>query len=651
MNEIYIGQPYVEESADGLYRLCSNITCEGIEEKLFVEVEPQYKDYLTWERSDAFLFLCIPIAVREGYNIRCEAPVSEMFLHNLNTILIPAITQGDARAKKIDIIADSAPELDSAGAVGTGVSAGVDSTYTIMQYTDEKYSAMKLTHLLVGSVSSDLWGVYEDDNLNTWQKKYASTFKRYEEVSEYTGLPIVKVFTNFVPFLIRRREQNVWYKHVNVHIYITMGMILTLKKLFSVYYFASAYDYAHFNLKDNLSNSSADYELLLMYTVSSHKFMSYAAGGSVDRIEKTVALTDYPLAQQMLHPCFNEGKKNCSSPVCNKCLRALLTFDYFGKLDKMSKVWDVERYRKNKQEYLVTLIRDKENVNFTQLYDWFIEKYPEEMKAAQLVYDDNTAPVTKEEYNSLELAYDKVMQLVLKDEPRKYVVDYFKGKGVQKLYFEGDIEYYKLMSGILKNDVELLTSKNANPNDCDAIFVGGLRDKDIESEKASVSALLNGSKDIYTFRTLFAKETILSTSRRIRNILFTKKEEETKDTELDKSMVDRKKFLSLARGYEAGLQLISQDSPRQTVVEFFKSKGVKKLFYANPSKFGKYITKLIADDIEVVTEKTGDINDCDAAFVGVTLNHSIKKAKIYIACKKNKAMETYTFKEIKRACK
>ena len=145
--------------------------------------------------------------MREGYDIRCEAPVTEMILHNISEILLPTYFKNDERVQHFEIIAT--PDntmLENMGGVGTSVTCGVDSTYSIMKYTRDNYTGMKLSHLLVGSISLDLWNVTEDDDLYSWEAKYPFAFERYNMVSEYTNLPIVKVFTNFIPFIIIKKE-------------------------------------------------------------------------------------------------------------------------------------------------------------------------------------------------------------------------------------------------------------------------------------------------------------------------------------------------------------------------------------------------------------------------------------------------------------
>lgn len=282
MDDIYIFNPYVKESGEGLCRLCADIRVGKVMETVFIEVEEAYKDYLVYERADAFVFLTLPIAIREGYNIVCATPVTEMFLHNLNHILIPALAKGDNRVKAVQVIAPGASEnIALSNGVCTAATCGVDSTYTIMKYTnrDTEYKNMQLTHLLIASVSSDLWDFCETDDLHSWEEKHKERFDRYHTISQYTGLPLVKIFTNFATYIIKRREQDESYRHVHVHTFITMSVILALKKLFSVYLFSSAYDLNEFSLENNLTGDTAHYELLLMHILSTPEFMCFSAGG------------------------------------------------------------------------------------------------------------------------------------------------------------------------------------------------------------------------------------------------------------------------------------------------------------------------------------------------------------------------------------
>lgn len=220
---------------------------------------------------------------------------------------------------------------------------------------------MELTHLFIGTLSCDLcsmhWNPKEYDNLYSWQNKFKNPFKRYEKISQMTGLPLVKCFTNFYHYYISK-ERRILKSHTYAHTYITMSAIIALKKLFRIYYFPSSYPYTQFSLENNLSRDSGHYELLLMHVLGSEFFTCFSSGAEVNRIQKTVELLDYHVAHKTLHPCFAQTH-NCCNPACGKCLRALLTFDYYNKLDAMKEVFDVERFKKNRDQYLMSLVEHR----------------------------------------------------------------------------------------------------------------------------------------------------------------------------------------------------------------------------------------------------------------------------------------------------
>src|SRR5690606_25109862 len=82
----------------------------------------------------------------------CEAPVTEMFLHNLQEILVPHLCKYDRRLHQTSILASADGSiLHSGQAVGTGMSCGVDSFYTASLYYKHKLERMRLTHLYCGN--------------------------------------------------------------------------------------------------------------------------------------------------------------------------------------------------------------------------------------------------------------------------------------------------------------------------------------------------------------------------------------------------------------------------------------------------------------------------------------------------------------------
>jgi hypothetical protein len=69
----------------------------------------------------------------------------------------------------------------------------------------------------------------------------------------------------------------------------------------------------------------------------------------MSRFDKTKFLSNSPEAKKYLNVC-NASWANCGK--CNKCVRTLLTLDALGCLDDFQVVFDLDEYRKNKENFL-----------------------------------------------------------------------------------------------------------------------------------------------------------------------------------------------------------------------------------------------------------------------------------------------------------
>lgn len=481
-NTIEIKRPYVTKNGS-LHRLNADIYEAGKPCCLFVEVEEQYAQYFCTDLSDAFLYLILPVALRKGYDIYCEAPVTEQFLHNINEILIPHLVRGDKRLHSIAVYAPTVnifPKMQ--GGVGTAISCGVDSMYTIMEYTNKKYANMQLTHFVIVPSSIDL-RVEKTDNLYTWEAKYQKQFVRYEAAAKLFNLPLVKMYSNFFLYI---KESKV--RHLHIHHYLTMAHILAIKKLWRIYYFSSTVDFTQFNLTDNSINDTDKHELLSMHVLSTPDFSCFSGGAKLNRIEKTLALTDYYPAQKYLHPCFNEEAINCSQPTCSKCLRALLTLDYYDKLDSMREVFHVDLYRRNRPDYLYALVKKRENEFLKDLYEMFLEKYPDEMHAAIQRYEKDTAPIAREKFNALNKAYKTALSMCSMGDLQRRISEFIKSQGISTVYCTGSSSLGKIFLSMLPNEVKCFNIETSTPSECDASII---LQTDVNIISASKKKLLN----------------------------------------------------------------------------------------------------------------------------------------------------------------
>lgn len=505
--KIIIKKSYIKES-NGLYRLITPIIENGKEYEVYVEVEKEYSAFLTPERADAQVYLTLPVALREGYNIYSETPVTEMFLHNLNEILIPHLALGDSRIHKIKIHAETDNTPVGGNGVGTGISCGVDSLFTLQEYTRGVYPDMDLTHLVIVSANVELWNTKNSD-LNEWVKQHQIQFERYQKVCDNTGLPLVKIYSNYFHYVCGGDYNRDWsiYHHLYVHTYITMSAILALKKLFKIYYYSSAEDFTYFTLADNMTLDAARYELLLMETLSVPDFFCFSGGASYDRVDKNISLMDNPLAHKVLHPCHSDGELNCTKPWCQKCLRSLIVFDYYDKLDLFKDVFDLESYRKKHFQYIYWTVdashKPENEIFFKRLYDMVNEKYPEDVKRAERNYQWNiSTTVPKEQFNSVSRSNNFLSGLILReDKPEKILGDFFKNKQIKKLYISGQSDLGRNILMLLKKSdytLELFDYKTANAINCDACLIIDTADAVIKQRRDTLISRGVDTAKIYT---------------------------------------------------------------------------------------------------------------------------------------------------------
>jgi hypothetical protein len=138
-------------------RLQATIAINGIEKVANFDVDSTYAEYLDDEVCDAFLINLLLFAMGNGYDIKCDAPVSAELLFNLRTYFLPILNkETSGKAHLVNIEANPLVRETHAIAVGTGISGGIDSSDAIMENlrASAKIPNMKLTHLLVVTPTS-----------------------------------------------------------------------------------------------------------------------------------------------------------------------------------------------------------------------------------------------------------------------------------------------------------------------------------------------------------------------------------------------------------------------------------------------------------------------------------------------------------------
>lgn len=338
---ITIHEPYLV-TEKGFTRVIAKIDVEDEKREVWFQVDEQYEKYLCYERSDAFLVGLLNWAMRERCDFLCEAPVTEELLYQLREYLIPAVTKASTNgilyAPKITASTTN-KLLPNAGAVGTGISCGIDSLHVVAKHMETEYKNLQLTHLVINNVGS--FG--KNINKKVWQMENANSFCK-----EY-GFNLIKTDSNFADAFPQ--------KHTLTHTYSSTFSILMLQKLWEVYYYASSgYPLENFKIKNNECNTPDQYEIFALSNFSLRNLKIFSEGCTLTRFEKTKNLINFEPAQKYLNVCIPENK-NCGK--CGKCRRTLLALDALNAIDNFTKVFDVQYYKNNKNKYLLWLIEQE----------------------------------------------------------------------------------------------------------------------------------------------------------------------------------------------------------------------------------------------------------------------------------------------------
>lgn len=332
-----IGNTYLIHK-DGQARLCADLTLNGKGTTLWFGVAEAQEAYLCAERSDAFVMALLPSAMRGGYDIAFQTPMSERLHYQLSHYLIPTVCDAGDLYHPIKLSGPLTSErIANCGGVGTGFSGGVDSLYSIMRHG--KDSDYPLTHLAVFNVGAFDGSEYQKNFMNACDD--ANTFAQEQNFN------LVCLDSNIVDVL----PEN----FLEVYSFRNLAGALALQDLFSVYLLSSDQAFSDFTF--NFSNNGT-YDLLVVHCAQTESLAVYSSGGQVHRHQKLEALSNWEPAHRWLHPCFRQRLRRRNCGQCKKCIHTMTVLHAYGVLDRFQPVFDVEAYKKSLSQnigYLLTM--------------------------------------------------------------------------------------------------------------------------------------------------------------------------------------------------------------------------------------------------------------------------------------------------------
>ena len=333
---IKIGKPEVIVEG-GRCVLRAVINDDGVKKTLDYKVDAKYGEYLTWERSDAFVLALMYYAMVFKKDIEWETPCDERLIFQLSNFFIPAYDREIDFMHSIDLIGPTTAErLPSANGVATGFSNGIDSSYTIykfMDYADPKY---KLTHL-----------IFTDCMFTYHTKEYQEDF-----VNEYLGilpncaeeLGLEFVFVEFhvdklfsVGFI---RSKNNMFNDPELYTLKYCSIAFALEKLLHVYYFSSGHSLSDFDIGHK---NTQYHDIFTLPLISTDALLFVSSGMELRRVDKLGTLIDWPYAQRHLHVCNEQHDSNCGH--CQKCIQEMTNIYAYGKLDLYKDVFPIDDFK------------------------------------------------------------------------------------------------------------------------------------------------------------------------------------------------------------------------------------------------------------------------------------------------------------------
>lgn len=347
---IIIGKPSIEHGKSGWDRIEFQISFHGENKILWYEYSDNYSQYVV-DHCDAAVVSLLLWAMRKKENIKCLGAVSERLYFQLMNFMIPSLSRNikEYSAIEIDCKLDSTI-YDSAFAVGTGLSGGVDSFYTIAKFINCEEKNHQITHLTFFNVGAS--GDYGGEDA---RKLFIGRSDNEEKFARDNALDFLRVDSNVSEIL--------QMPYVETHSFRSMAVPLLFQGLFRVYYYSSAFEFSRFSFN---KGDTANWDLLNVHCLSTETLNFYSVGGECRRIDKEKYISGYMPARKYLNVCVVEDK-NCSR--CDKCKQTLLGLYAIGKLPLFKEVFDLPYFYKHISQYLGYMLARKDHIMFREIYD------------------------------------------------------------------------------------------------------------------------------------------------------------------------------------------------------------------------------------------------------------------------------------------
>lgn len=330
MNDIIFKSLYKTEDGNNV-KLCCDIVENETNKVCYYQVDKKYSEYLCDDRYDSFVIAFLLYAMENSKNIVCENnPISERLKYQIDNFIIPVISKYIDIYHSIEVHSDiTNKKIECCNHTGTGISAGTDSWYTILK-NKERNAIDSGVFLNVGSSPN------EELNL--------TRLKRAKNICEDLNINLIWIDSNLDEFLGE--------EFVKSHTFRSVSAILSMQKYFGRYLFSSGVSFSEFKF---IKDDCAYYDLFNCTFLSTDATTFYSFGGEAERYDKISYISKFDITYKYLNVCVHESE-NCGK--CFKCVRTMMELYAEGSISNYANVFDIEYFEKNKNWYLINMIRN-----------------------------------------------------------------------------------------------------------------------------------------------------------------------------------------------------------------------------------------------------------------------------------------------------
>jgi len=279
---------------------------------LWYRFSASLKDRCT-SSADPFVTAAVIHAMRLGEPVMVEGTVSPSLLWNLDRYMAAWNQWKPDLYKRVEIRAREEKESPAPATDGVimGFSGGIDSSFSAWQHAKKLAGRQQLP------LTAGVFVLGFDIPLGSEQGDYKSAFEKAKIMTDSIGIELLSVVTNF-------RELDDWWEHAYP------AGLASVEKLFQGYYAGGliAGDSAQYNF--NSAQIGFASNPFIDGWLGSRSFSVYHDGADKTRLDKVIAMKDWPEALKQMRICWQGVQMDRNCCKCQKCIMTMLYYRLAG---------------------------------------------------------------------------------------------------------------------------------------------------------------------------------------------------------------------------------------------------------------------------------------------------------------------------------